>query len=175
MNARIFWVCVMECMCAQTRPHFILSSQSFLAMESEPMLLSREKIPCTRRLRAGLNLWCCITYNSKPNNTLLTKLEEEINWGFPTRMVYLKHDILWRYTILVGNPRNAPKSWHHSYSLSQRQTLTLDLISWILHPKQNKVHKSLLSVFNTQPTSTVISRWHTNTKVDLPYRIKGEY
>ena len=25
--------------------------------------------------------------------------------GFPTRMVYLKHDILQRYTILVGNPR----------------------------------------------------------------------
>ena len=26
-------------------------------------------------------------------------------WGFPTRMVYLKHDIEQRYTILVRNPR----------------------------------------------------------------------
>ena len=25
MNGRIFWVCAMECMCAQTRPQFILS------------------------------------------------------------------------------------------------------------------------------------------------------
>ena len=25
--------------------------------------------------------------------------------GIPTRMVHLKHDIQWRYTILVGNPR----------------------------------------------------------------------
>ena len=25
--------------------------------------------------------------------------------GFPTRMVYLKHNIWWRYTILDGNPR----------------------------------------------------------------------
>ena len=28
-----------------------------------------------------------------------------ICWGFPTRMVHLKHDILYRYTIVVGNPR----------------------------------------------------------------------
>ena len=27
MNVRIFWVCAMECMCAQTRPLFILSSE----------------------------------------------------------------------------------------------------------------------------------------------------
>ena len=30
----------------------------------------------------------------------------DVNRRFPTRMVYLKHDIVWRYTILVGNPRN---------------------------------------------------------------------
>ena len=36
----------MECMCAQTRPQFILSSERvFLGMEFEPMLTPREKSP----------------------------------------------------------------------------------------------------------------------------------
>ena len=35
----------MECMCAQTRPQFILSSERVLGMESEPMLTPREKSP----------------------------------------------------------------------------------------------------------------------------------
>ena len=30
MNVRIFWVHIMECMCAQTRPRFILSSERVL-------------------------------------------------------------------------------------------------------------------------------------------------
>ena len=37
----------MECMCAQTRPRLILSSERLLGgMESEPMLPPREKISC---------------------------------------------------------------------------------------------------------------------------------
>ena len=35
----------MECMCAQTRPQFILSSKSLGGMESETMLTPREKSP----------------------------------------------------------------------------------------------------------------------------------
>ena len=35
----------MGCMCTQTRPQFILSSESFWGMESEPMLAPREKSP----------------------------------------------------------------------------------------------------------------------------------
>ena len=39
MNVRIFWVRAMKCMCAQTRPRFILSSEGvFGGMEFEPML-----------------------------------------------------------------------------------------------------------------------------------------
>ena len=46
MNVRIFWVCVMECTCVQTRPWFILSSEIvILGMESEPLLTPREKSP----------------------------------------------------------------------------------------------------------------------------------
>ena len=44
MNVKIFGVRAMECVCAQTRSRFILSSEkSFGGMESEPMLTSREK------------------------------------------------------------------------------------------------------------------------------------
>ena len=43
MNVRIFWVYVMECMCAQTSPHSYL--KEFKGMESEPMLTPREKSP----------------------------------------------------------------------------------------------------------------------------------
>ena len=44
MNVRIFWVRAMGCMCAQTRPRFILSSELWAGgMESEPMLTPKEK------------------------------------------------------------------------------------------------------------------------------------
>ena len=46
MDVRIFWVLAMKCMCAQTRPWFILSSERvFGGMEFEPMLTPREKFP----------------------------------------------------------------------------------------------------------------------------------
>ena len=35
MNVRIFWVCAIECMCAQTRPRFILSSERILGEWSQ--------------------------------------------------------------------------------------------------------------------------------------------
>ena len=44
MNVRIFWARAMKCMCAQTWPWFILSSERvFGGMEFEPMLTPREK------------------------------------------------------------------------------------------------------------------------------------
>ena len=62
-----------------------------------------------------------------------------INWGFPTRMVYLKHDIKgfqpeWcistiscsRYTILVGNPRYRVEIHHSGREPSK----------WVHKPKQ---------------------------------------
>ena len=46
INVRILRVCVMECMCAQTTPWFILSSDRVWGrMESEPILTPREKSP----------------------------------------------------------------------------------------------------------------------------------
>ena len=61
MNVRIFWVRAMKCMCAQTRPRFILSSEGVLGgMEFEPMLTAREKSPPLENVpRGGSNPWHC--------------------------------------------------------------------------------------------------------------------
>ena len=54
MNVRIFWVRAMKCMCAQTRPRFILSSERvFGGMEFEPMLTPREKSPLPENVPRG--------------------------------------------------------------------------------------------------------------------------
>ena len=54
MNVRIFWVCAMKCMCAQTRPYLILSSKRvFWGMEFEPMLTPREKSPLLEDFPGG--------------------------------------------------------------------------------------------------------------------------
>ena len=54
MNVRIFWVRAMKCMCAQTRPQFILASQRvFWGMEFEPMLTPREKSPLPENFPRG--------------------------------------------------------------------------------------------------------------------------
>ena len=61
MNVRIFWVRAMKCMCAQTRPRFILSSEGVLGgMEFEPMLTPRKKSPLPENVpRGGSNPWHC--------------------------------------------------------------------------------------------------------------------
>ena len=54
MNVRIFWVRAMKCMCAQTRPRFILSSERVLGgVEFEPMLTPREKSPVPENVPRG--------------------------------------------------------------------------------------------------------------------------
>ena len=76
MNVRIFWVCVMECMCAQTRPRFILSSERVLWGNGvRTHVNSKGKIPSTVKLilRWGWNPPHCIQKDSEPN-TLLTEL-----------------------------------------------------------------------------------------------------
>ena len=61
MNVRIFWVRAMKCMCAQTRPRFILSSERVLGgMEFEPMLTPSEKSPLPENVpRGGSNPQHC--------------------------------------------------------------------------------------------------------------------
>ena len=59
----------MKCMCAQTRPWFILSSERVLGgMEFEPMLTPREKIPstgkCPQRRIEPATMW-----TASPNTT----------------------------------------------------------------------------------------------------------
>ena len=61
MNVRIFGVRAMKCMCAQTRPPLILSSERvFGGMEFEPMLTPREKSPLPENFpRGGSNQRRC--------------------------------------------------------------------------------------------------------------------
>ena len=58
----------LECMCAQTRPRFILSSKRVFwgGMESETMLTPRENFPLPEAQRK-FEPWCCITQDSEPN------------------------------------------------------------------------------------------------------------
>ena len=67
MNVCIFWACVMECMCAQIRPRFILSSERVVWEWSPNPCYSQGKNPLYRRLRGGSNPWRCITQDSEPN------------------------------------------------------------------------------------------------------------
>ena len=68
MNVRIFWVCEIEYMCAQTKPWFILSSKEFWWHGIRTHLNSMAKIPSTGKiLLRGSNPRCCIMQDSKPN------------------------------------------------------------------------------------------------------------
>ena len=78
MNVRIFWVHAMKCMCAQTRPRFILSSERVLGgMEFEPMLTPREKSPLPENFpRGGSNPRRC----GQRAQTLPTSYSGPLHW-----------------------------------------------------------------------------------------------
>ena len=81
MNVRIFWVRVMKCMRAQTRPRFILSSKRvFGGMEFKPMLTPREKSPSTGK---------CPQRRIEPT-TLWTASPSTTNWAIPAPTHTLK-------------------------------------------------------------------------------------
>ena len=52
--------------CAQTRPRFILSSESFRGMASEPMLTPRKEIPAPEKFSPEEDR-ACIKQDSEPN------------------------------------------------------------------------------------------------------------
>ena len=149
MNVRIFWVCEMECMCAQTRPWFIfLSKRGFFEsslMGAQRRVETRNTASCrtaspthywlsySRPLPLPLShpakshwgrgsvewishrdcerecLYVCMreTQRDLESERIRWVIPEEVNWEFPTRMVYLYYIPCLRYTILVGNPQNA--------------------------------------------------------------------
>ena len=63
----------MGCMCAQTRPRFILPSKEFFGNGVRTPVNSNGEFPSTGKLHGGSNTWCCITQDSKLN-TLLPEL-----------------------------------------------------------------------------------------------------
>ena len=94
MNVRIFWVRVMKCMCAQTRPRFILSSERvFGGMEFEPMLTPREKSPLPENVpRGGSNPRRCGQWAQ----ALLTEL-------FRPQTDHLDHVVVTTKLVNTGN------------------------------------------------------------------------
>ena len=88
MNVTIFWVCAMKCMCAQTRPRFILSSERvFGKMGLEPMLTPTEKSPLPENVpRGGSNPWRC----GQRAQALPTELFRPIVVSYCARKSWLK-------------------------------------------------------------------------------------
>ena len=83
MNVRIFWVRAMKCMCAQTRPRFILSSEGvFGGMEFEPMLTPRGKSPLPENVPwGGSNPWHCgQRAQALPTELFRPPLHQVKNW-----------------------------------------------------------------------------------------------
>ena len=73
MNVRIFRVRAIECMCAQTRPRFILSSVRVFSWDGvRTHVNSKGKILSTGKIlpRGGLNPRRCIKQDSEPNTLL---------------------------------------------------------------------------------------------------------
>ena len=90
MNVRIFWVHAMERLCTQTRPRFIVSSESCWRVESEPMLTPRKKshlLEAQKRIRpttphqAGQRAKHTPTELFRPRHTLLKFHSWDISWS----------------------------------------------------------------------------------------------
>ena len=122
----------MKCLCAQTRPRFILSSERvFLGMEFEPMLTPRKKSLHPENFPSGgsnprrygqraqtlptsyfgpifffsfIMTCCCEVFHALHHRKYLSCITIR---GFWARMVYLDYIICLRYTILIQNARNA--------------------------------------------------------------------
>ena len=68
MNVEIFWACAMECMGAQTRPWFILSSERvFLGNGVRTHVNSKEISPLLEKIFSEEDQTCCIKQDSEPN------------------------------------------------------------------------------------------------------------
>ena len=88
MNVRIFSASAMECMCAQTRSRFILSSKRVLREWSQNPCELQGENPLYRKLRGGWNPQHCITQDSQPN-TLLTELFQPPFWNLMNQVGWL--------------------------------------------------------------------------------------
>ena len=53
LNVRIFWICAVECVCAQTRPWFIVSSERVSGNGVRTCVNSKWKIPSSRGSEEG--------------------------------------------------------------------------------------------------------------------------
>ena len=120
MNVRIFWVCAMKCMCAQTRPRFILSFERvFWGNGVWTHVYSKGKIPSTgkfpqRRLEPA-TLWT-VSLNTtnelfrSPHNKWSLSRSQKLfdgSWLCTMQLSYL-HTVPSPPSICSGNPCSSP-------------------------------------------------------------------
>ena len=120
MNVRIFWVRAMKCMCAQTRPRFILSSERvFGGMEFEPMLTPREKSPLPENVpRGGSNP----RHRGQRAHALPTEL-------FRPRTILNSPDLGWDHKVRERNPPPPPKKKRKQAKKEKRENKPVCLFS----------------------------------------------
>ena len=106
MNVRIFWARAMECMCAQTRPRCILSSEKVWGNEVRTHVNSKGKSPSTGNFlpRGGSNPRRCIKQDSEPD-ALPTELFRPL--GIASKgCTYLFWSLEWRRINKASFSRN---------------------------------------------------------------------
>ena len=189
MNVRIFWVRVMKCMYAQTRPWFILSSKRvFGGMEFEPMLTPREKSPLPENFpRGGSNLWHCgqraqtlpMSYSS-PHSMIWDTRRGPVQWrhtgSFGDR---LRHCVRLRTSLysldwkssMAGNAEEEPKSTFDTFPMKQIQLNCLPRIkyfglpvcvTWPVYRNINDEESSLSVHLTRIYISSVRLEWHAH-------------
>ena len=90
MDVRIFGFRAMKCMCAQTRPWFIVSSKEFWGNGVRTHVNCKEGNPLYWRFRGGSKPRRCIRQDSEPN-TLPTELFRPLSNQQTTTTAALEH------------------------------------------------------------------------------------
>ena len=162
MNVRIFWVLVMECMHAQTRPRFILSPKRDLGYGVRTHANSKGKNPVYRRLKGRSNLWHCIMQDSEPN-TLPTELFRPpflLKFSQPNvALLYLSLNVGPKYPT-VNNGNWDLKVEGKNYAQKKKQRNSIDKQSLYSHHYYYHHHyHQLLWCGDTHPSGQQVSLW----------------
>ena len=134
MNVRIFWVQEMACMCAQTRPMVILSSERVLGEWSQEPCYLQGKNPLYRSLCGGSNPRCWITHNSEPK----TLLSEPFGPHYTTLFFIHVGDYLQKAVIRCS----LCKTYH-----------------WLFQNHQNQPNRRRRSCFDWTQAATSLTSW----------------
>ena len=124
MNVRIFWVRAMECMCAQTRPQFILSLERVLGNRVRTHVNSKGKIPSARGSEEGR------TPDAASHRVSISSSNHyQLSYLGPWKKLLIKHAIWSSHSTLTPNPP-AP-TLTVTRQASSRVATTVLMIRWL--------------------------------------------